>query len=323
MTAADPTEICVYCATARLTGRERPEHVIPAALGASLTVRTVCDDCNTWAGREIDQPFLADSLLREYRSMVDQRDPRRRNPRRVPSTLLRGVTSEGDFVAFDRDTQRPVMGSRIVELGEGRYQIRAGSEEEAQRLLERMRTRAAAEGKEVRIEEEQRGESRPEIQAGISVHGDAWRREAAKIGLAIGSLVYAAGWRTSDDAHRLREWMHDRDPRTADGGAPALVPIPIGNLAPLVRHNEHLAFFMRLSDSWTYVNIVLFGTTLFAVPVNSTDAPPPRAAWRLDWLEPNKDGTTTFDELMLDAVLRWGADSDSGAATTGDLETPS
>jgi hypothetical protein len=142
--------------------------------------------------------------------------------------------------------------------------------EEAKRLLQKMRDRAAREGKEVRIEEEERGESRPEIRAQISVHGGVWRREAAKIGLAAGSKVYIAEWRASEDAARLREWMHDRDPRAADGKAPALVPTPIGNLALLVRRDEHLQFFTRLQDAWTYAMVVLFGTAMPAVPVACT-----------------------------------------------------
>src|SRR5206468_12877870 len=90
-------ELCVYCVAAVLTGDEKLEHPIPAALGSSMTVSTVCNPCNEWAGREIDQPFLADDLLKEYRSIVDQRDPRcGRNSRRSPSPLLRGHTPDGD-----------------------------------------------------------------------------------------------------------------------------------------------------------------------------------------------------------------------------------
>jgi len=165
----DPACLCAYCVTNTLTGSEKPEHPIPAALGAvSLTVPTTCDLCNEWAGREIDQPFLRDDLIRAHRSLVDQRDPRRGgHARRVASPLLRGRTAEGDYVAFDHELGRPVMGSRIVDLGGGRQEIRAGSEQEAARLLEKMRERAASAGQEIRVEAERRSQFRPEITAAV------------------------------------------------------------------------------------------------------------------------------------------------------------
>jgi HNH endonuclease len=302
---SEPGELCAYCLRAVLTGDEKPEHPIPASLGASLTVPTVCDGCNEWAGREIDQPFLADQLLRTHRSLVDQRDPRRgKKARRVPSPLLRGHTEDGDFVTFDHEAGRPIKHSRIVDLGEGRQQINADSQEEAERLLERARKRAAAEGKEIKIDGEGRDRVQPKITVNFSMRTDVWRREAAKIALAASSLVYPPSWRTSEDAHRLREWMHNRDPSTDDGQAPPLVPshIPPGSL--LTENDEHLLYFMRLGDGSTYVNIFLFGCSYFAVPVDTTGIAVPQQAWRLDWRKPSKDGSTTWDEVLRQAVMR-------------------
>jgi HNH endonuclease len=85
----EPSKLCVYCLQAELTGEEKPEHPIPASLGSSLTVTTVCDPCNEWAGREIDKPFMEDPLLTERRSMVDQRDPRRGGDDATQQTLNR------------------------------------------------------------------------------------------------------------------------------------------------------------------------------------------------------------------------------------------
>ena len=39
----DASNVCAYCAEPVLTGQENPEHVLPASLGASLAVYTVCD----------------------------------------------------------------------------------------------------------------------------------------------------------------------------------------------------------------------------------------------------------------------------------------
>lgn len=298
-----PSELCAYCLTTVLIGNEKPEHPIPASLGASLTVPTVCDLCNKWAGREIDQPFLADQLLQAQRSLVDQRDPRRGRTRRIGSPLLRGHSVDGDFFTFDYETKRPVMGSRIVDLGNGRQQIRAGSVAEAERLMERVRKRAAAEGKEVKIEEEERGEARPTINARVMMRTDVWRREAAKIALAVGSFVYPPTWRLSEDAHRLREWMHNRDSSTEDGQAPPLVPTHVEPGSWITEGDEHLIFFMHLKDG-VYACVCLFGSSYFAVPVDTTGMAVPQQAWRLDWRRPSKDGSTTWDGLLIDAVKR-------------------
>jgi hypothetical protein len=95
----------VYCAEQTLTEDERPEHPIPAALRAGLTVPTVCDDRNTWAGREIDKPFLQDDFILMLRAMHDVRDHRGGSNRqaRVPNPLARGVTDDGVRVVADHD----------------------------------------------------------------------------------------------------------------------------------------------------------------------------------------------------------------------------
>lgn len=303
----DPTDLCAYCLNTLLTGDEKPEHPIPASLGASLTVPTVCDECNEWAGREIDQPFMRDQLLRTHRSLVGQLDPRRgKKARPVASPLLQGQTAEGDFIDIDPETGGAVRRSRIIDVGDDRQQIRAGSEKEARRLLDRARKRAAAEGKEIKIESEERGESRPEITVDFSMRTDAWRREAAKIGLAVGSLVYPSSWRSSEDAHRLREWMHDRDPSTDDGQAPPLVPTHVERGTLFAEGEEHLLYFMRFRDGNVYLNVLLFGSSCFAVPVDTTGMAVPQQAWRLDWRKPSKDGAITYDDLMMQAVVRLG-----------------
>jgi hypothetical protein len=301
------TDLCAYCLSTPLTGDEKPEHPIPASLGASLTVATVCDECNEWAGREIDQPFLGDGLLRSHRSLVGQLDPRRgKKARPTASPLLQGHTAEGDFVSVDPVTGKPMRRSRIVDVDENRQQIRAGSEEEAMRLLDRARKRAASEGKEIKIESEERGQFQPEITVNFSMRTDVWRREAAKIGLAVGSLVYPSSWRSSDDASRLREWMHNRDSSTEDGQAPPLVPTHVERGTLFAEGDEHLLYFMRVRNGDVYLSILLFGCSCVAVPVDTTGVEVPQQAWRLDWRKPPKDGEITFEDLTMQAVVRLG-----------------
>jgi hypothetical protein len=98
---SEPSKLCAYCLQTELTGEEKPEHPIPASLGSSLTVKTVCDPRNEWAGREIDKPFMEDPLLTERRSMVDRRDPRRgKKARRATSQILKGETADGDRITY-------------------------------------------------------------------------------------------------------------------------------------------------------------------------------------------------------------------------------
>lgn len=76
----------------RLTGTQRPEHPIQAAIGSSWQVFTVCDPCQEWANVNVDQPFLDDDFILELRSRHDIRDQRHGAGRRVASPLSRGHT---------------------------------------------------------------------------------------------------------------------------------------------------------------------------------------------------------------------------------------
>lgn len=300
-------DLCAYCIKAPLTGHEKPEHPIPAALGSSFWVRTVCDRCNEWAGKEIDKPFLGDALVREMQSLVDQRDPRRHPSRRVPSSILSGYTHDGDYLKHDHETGEVAFAPRIVDLGDGRRQLRGSTQADIDRLLERERGRVEP-GFEVRVDGPVTTRRyRPTLHIDWTINPRAWRREAAKVGLAVGSYTFPPNWRLSPDAERLREWMHNRDPRTQDSQAPGLAPVPFPATA-LVRDSEHLMYFVRGSDGWIYLHVVLFGAHVFAVPVHSDPSVAlPNQAWRLDWRRPRSNGETTVGALILDALTRTAA----------------
>jgi hypothetical protein len=293
--------VCAYCGVTPLKGKERLEHPIPAALGSRLALRIACDDCNAWVGREVDQPFLADGLLRETRSLLDQRDFRRvAKAKRVTSQMLQGFTADGDYISFDHETQRPVMKSRIVDLGDGRFQIRAGSRNEAERLFERIKARAAREGKTAEPEVVEEREDQPAITGTIEVRLDVWRRAGAKIALALAAEAYPASWRQGEDAAHLRDWMRD-----SDSEAPPLLPRdPPGdlNLAP---HDEHVAFFQRFGDGVTYLIAILLGQQMIALPVDRTGLDVPSLAWSMDWRS-GKVHASTLPELIMRIVDRQG-----------------
>jgi hypothetical protein len=310
-------KICAYCGHRNLTGRERPEHPLPAAIGSSFIVDTVCDPCNEWAGVNVDQPFLAEDWLRIVWAEHNLRIPRRRGRGRVVSPLRRGFTSEGVRVTVD-EQWKPHLGSLIKEDPEtGEVRILAGSEEEAERMLQRVRDRAAVEGKEARIQQWSATAVRPSVQIDINVDMTIWRRMAAKIALGCGSVAYPEAWRLSEPAHELRRHLRE-DVRNEEGQ-------PIGTLAEridgthvlrrLVEPPEHLICF--LPGEPVRLAVVLFGQLLFGTEAIAAGYPRPALAWRLDPRTPSASVETSFDGLMFRPFEQVGdesADATSGPA---------
>jgi hypothetical protein len=285
-----------------LTGRERPEHAIPAALGSSLTVATVCEPCNARAGKEVDQPFLEDDWVRLHRSQAGIIDPRRgRKARGISSPILRGYTEDGDFVRLDGDGV-PRVGSRIVDLGDQKFQIRAGSIDEMDRLKRRIERQT---GKKITEEDIKTVSTNPRIEFRIVIDTLVWLRETAKIGLAVSSEVYPEAWRSGPDASRLREWLRGED-QLAPAGLPiGLEPTDVAGtpLDALVDDVEHLLFFQQIRRT-TFLWVVLLGSVFVAIPVNTREKAAPRKAWRLDPRRPRADGETTLSMVFAEAARR-------------------
>jgi hypothetical protein len=295
------TEVCAYCATALLTGSERPEHPIPAAIGASLEVRTVCDACNEWAGINVDQPFLADDQVRIYRAEHDIRDPRRRNSRPVPHPFHHGTTDDGRRVTVDA-AGRPRMQSGIFERPDGSYRITASSQDEADRLVARLEARLAREGFRPVVTNSTTRKFRPRINLAVTMDLHVWTRLIAKAALSIASHIYEPEWRASEDAGRLREVM--RNGETSDGDY--LVPDFIADghvFREMADPPDHLAYFTS-HERTTKLVFSLFGHVGMGVPVDTTGRSVPRVAWHFDPLSVTKDPETTFDGLVERAVRR-------------------
>jgi hypothetical protein len=219
--------------------------------------------------------------------------------------MLHGFTEDGDFVFLDK-TGKPRLRSRIIDLGDGKFQIRADSREEMERLKDRVERRS---GKKITDESINEFSSRPQIQNRILVDTLVWQREAAKIGLAVASHVYPPAWRTGADAARLREWLNGKDASTEDGKATG---IALGQLSgtpfeTLADGPSHLVFFLRIEEV-THLVVVLLGSVLFSVPVDSSGSRTPRVAWKLDPNRPQINGKTTWDALLGDAAQRFIAE---------------
>lgn len=99
---------------------------------ALIRVLSVCNPCNAWAGRHVDQPFLEDAFIRELRARHDVCDARHPD-RRVLSPFAHGFTGDGVHVAADEDWAPWIVSGRTIDRGEGCVDIIAADDAEADR----------------------------------------------------------------------------------------------------------------------------------------------------------------------------------------------
>ncbi len=294
-------KICAYCAEPCLTGEQRPEHPIQAAIGSSWQVFTVCDPCNEWADVHIDQPFLDDDFILELRSSHDIRDQRHGPGRRVPSPFSRGHTEEGAYIVADADWQPHIHGGRVLKgAGENEYTIVAGNEEDYQRLLQKLERDAAAQGKTLDFGEPEITRDHPHITGRLKIRPWRWRRAFAKIASAAGSVAYDEDWRISSDAAQLRHWMREKDALPYDHCP--LESVAGSAIEPLVQPPHHLVCFLPGGPT-TQLAVVLFGEYCLRLPVETAGRPRPTVAWDLDPHRPRAHGETTWNRL-LEGMLR-------------------
>ena len=290
--------ICAYCGVRVLTGSERAEHPLPASLGGARPVYTVCDPCNDWVSVYVDQPFLADDWLRIIWAKHDLKIQRRRGRGRVASPLKHGVTSDGIEVRVD-DDWRPHLASGITHNEEtGEINIRAGSEEEAERLLGRVRKQARERGEEAVIRSWSTTPDRPLVNIPVSTNLVVWRRMAAKIALGFGSVAYPEDWRTSEAADRLRRDLRE-EVVDDDGNHMGVYADRIDEthiLRRLVEPPEHLVCW--LPGSGQNMAVILFGELLFGADTEADGFERPAHAWRHDPRSGAQSVETTFDGLM-------------------------
>jgi hypothetical protein len=302
--------VCAYCAEEKLKDNDPPEHVVPRAIGGSFVVRTVCHDCNSWASREIDQPFLQDPFVMALRSHHDVRDPQSRRRARVRNPMFKGHTAAGSYAWMDEDGQPHVQGRIVRDESGERYQVHASTDAEAERLISRLEREAAAEGKQLERREVRRSKEQVTIKAELSISLEVWPRLGAKIALATGSHVFPPAWRLSPEATDLRRVLHGESSELL-GDKPYALPQPIDEpLTFLVEPPEHLVCFQSDSGGQVLLFVVLFGQKAFAMPVASSDESLPEVAWRLDPRRPNSDGETTFYELLEPYIRRMALDAD-------------
>jgi hypothetical protein len=238
------------------------------------------------------------------RSIHDVRAPGSRRGKRIKNPLFEGFTKDGAHAWMDDDGQPHVRGHILPGTEAGSFEIRATSEEEANKLARRVERDAVAEGKAVERGELEHSEGRVEITSIMKASTAVWARMAAKIALATASHVFDPAWRMSDEAYDLRHVLRD-EPSRLLGDKPRAFPKPIVepfNL--LVQPPDHVLFFQRDSQDRVLLFTILFGEQVIAIPVGSPMESLPSTAWRLEPSRPNARGETTFDGLMLRYIER-------------------
>lgn len=294
---------CWYCCEPRLRIDDPPEHVIPSALGGTLTTDRVCRECNERAGREIDLPLQNDWLVAQTKILHEVVSSRRGSTGK-PKTGRSDAHRKGDpgtVVDISRDWT-PTVRSKIERTGTT-AKIAAGSEDEANRLRERLVKQLNAEGLQIDTEETTR-EQFNEVAINVTLDGVVWLRAAAKMMLGALSLCVDDTLLETADIARLRRWLWEKQP-TYDDGSPAFADpnqpiLPETLVAPPPTHVVSV-YSAQLTEKRVVVSIGLFGT--FYVRAGVGLSPPlPDKVWLVVPGESARE--LTWDSFIDEATRR-------------------
>lgn len=263
------TNICAYCGQPALTGSERPEHVLPKAINSRLTTYAVCDPCNGWAGKHIDQPWLDDAFVGHARFMHEIPDSRGNILAYDP--FLVGTADDGTRVALRRDGKPIALNSPVKrDDTTGEVQILARNQEDYERLLAREIKKAETIGKTVTFGEARQVSQQPRLTVSHHHYPGRWERMAAKVALGLLAETQPPAWRLTASAEMLRERIHDlerhadavemRNLDSFDGFAPspasAVVAITLaGRPAAMVSLLGAFALFFPLADDMSGLDL--------------------------------------------------------------------
>jgi hypothetical protein len=273
---------CFYCG-GRLTGDERPEHVIPLAIGAVLETLQVCDPCNTKAGREVEKPWLRDPHVHPLR--VKHKIPNRRknpvSPRQIIAKLDDGRTARVIDHGSHQEIQ-PLPRTTVDEVA-GRLRVEASPKDFAT-----IAARLKKERPDLRWVFTRPGSGTVTATATEEVSIETWPRFASKVTLALMSLLVDDSWLETDTAKELQTvlWSGARQANAMDGLGWAWAAIPaVVNRATapgnLLGGPEHLLCF-EADQRGAALCIIVFGDLLYRVRLSGLKLPLDAPAWLLD-----------------------------------------
>lgn len=290
MRVSDDTRVCAYCGKATLAGTEEPEHAIPAAINGRFTTRSVCVPCNRWAGQEIDQPWLNDPFVLDVR--FEARIPDRRGKLLQRSPLLAGVTEDGRRIELGPDGIPELRNSVVRRDPEtGEVHIVAPDQETLDKLVDRERKKAEADGKTFTAGAQGAMSERPQVSGTAMVSPGRWERMAAKAALALLAEARPAGWRRSLSAELLRTRMRDAKRAVSE------VPLVSSDAVEAFAASPASAINVLTVGGHPILNVSLVGilTIRFALAGDLKGAD---LAWVSDPLDPRRSFSGTLGEVV-------------------------
>ena len=273
---------CFYCGGS-LLGNERPEHIIPAAAGGTLTTIRVCDPCNTRAGKEVDAPWLRDPHVMHLRAKYGVHD-RRDQPVR-PQAISAALDDGRKARVIDHGSHVEIHPVRRVTKDDAAGTVRVESTPaEFPKIAERLEREHGS----LRWAPSRSGPTTLTATATLEVSVETWPRLAAKVTLGVMSRFVDDSWVDSERAASLRSilWSGARQVHALDKGgwAWAAVPEIVDRSKPpaaLLNDAEHLLCF-ESDQMRSALVIVLFSELLYRVPVDATDVNSISPSWLFD-----------------------------------------
>jgi hypothetical protein len=294
---------CWYCGQRTLKQGDPPEHVVPAAIGAELTTDRICRECNTRAGRTVDQPFLRDWFLaaaREDSGVPDRHGSPPGRPRQK-ATLADGRPVWADLA---RGTVEVFPHSTKPDAA-GEITLSAGTQADFDALVVKVADRLRTKGTPLPPLPTPRREPVSKVEVQVSLNKFTWARAPAKMALGCASLLLDEAWLDTPSAKQLQGWLWDDKPRTIDG-AGELLALPYvlsdgDDFQQLCPPPNHLVCFVKTPGGWR-LSCVLFGRLLATLSFDPGQEALSDTGWLFDPLA-RKVRQTTFMDLV-DAVVR-------------------
>ena len=259
---------CSYCGDEKDRVPRSVEHPLSQTLGGrGWSVREVCDECNGYAGREVDAPFARQTWMVWFRHRHLVVNAQRKVPA-APRVIGRlKPTGERVLTVMDRTgwyIESLPERSKARTLGSSRKNL--GPE-----ITLAAPTRALIDDAEVEVE--------------WTHDPTLWPRFGAKVGLGFGRELLGAGWLDSPSARYLRAVLFSRQaPRPPSYG-------PLGSVSQAVAGSDVAGLFLGAPEHVVWVtnaedgavlDLVLFGDQRYTVPLGGTVAPEALNTWVFD-----------------------------------------
>jgi hypothetical protein len=280
-----------------------PEHIVPAAIGGTLTTDRACFACNQRASGDVDQPFVREWPIVLARNEFQILDRRGKRPPRLPQET---TAEDGTRLIVETwgGPWEPKPLPEVTRTADG-FVVSAADDAELDRIQRDLERKLGYDGKTLTPGERQRRDVAPQVEARFVFRPAVWLRMAAKMALGTASLVWDDAWLDTQSAKDVQQTLWDPNPRMDDGEPAEMVPAYRPNeLAHLCDPPEHLLFFMGGADETKFV-AMLFGSEVIGMPLALNGQSHPRVAWLMDG-HGGAPCELTMDQLLEDAARRAG-----------------